>query len=473
MKRAVVVRVLGEPVRLHGGGDAESGHPRVVVGSDQLHVRDDVPRRSGAGRALPGPLSVPAPRRGDRVHRERDGRLSDGVIVQLEAGRRRGHGRLDQARGFPDRHAAEVRAVRIRLGEVRGVRLDHAVDEELDAGDSDQRAREAGPHLRRRLQLLAQRQVGVEHHVEAEPRRQLVGVLEPPVRVEHGLPRVQAGLVHERGAVAPRELSLEVPQRLAALLDGVLRERPLDPGERLVEQPFRRTVRKALDDGAGPAGILPADAGAPQQLAVDPLRVDVVVVDAGGAIGHGPVERLGRHAVHGDHGGVPASATDGRQLRVLRGETLHPVQTLLHRQAVGEAYLEELPGGEGRMHVRVGEARQDEAAAEVHGPRARTGPLGGLHRAPQRRDPAVPDGQGLHLRAACIDGTDAAVGEDQVGFHCHPPRVPRAQIVLPRATLSRRWADGWPAHAPLSSQALDERPRARPARVDAVTSGPV
>ena len=121
--------------------------------------------------------------------------------------------------------------------------------------------------------------------VEAEPRRQLVRVLEPPVGVEHRLPRVHAGLVHERGAVPRRDLALEVPQRLRPLRDRVLRQRPLHPRERLVEQALGRAVRQPLDDGAVPAGIVPADPGAPQQLAVDPLRVHVVVVQADGRSG--------------------------------------------------------------------------------------------------------------------------------------------------------------------------------------------
>ena len=176
------------------------------------------------------------------------------------------------------------------------MRLDDAVDEELDGGGAHQRAREAGPHLHRRLELLAHRLVRVEHHGEAEPRRELVVVLQPAVRVEDRLPRVHAGLVHERGAVPRRDLALEVPQRLRPLRDGVLRQRPLHPRERLVEQALGRAVRQPLDDGAVPAGIVPADPGAPQQLAVDPLRVHVVVVQADRPVGDDAVDGRGRHA---------------------------------------------------------------------------------------------------------------------------------------------------------------------------------
>ena len=345
---------------------------------------------------------------GDRVQRQRDGGVADRVVVQLEAGRGGGDRRLDEALRLPDGRPAEAGPVRIRLGQIAGVRLDHAVDEELDAGGADQRAREAGPHLRRRLQLLVQRQVGVEHHVEAEPRRELVRVLEPQVRVEHGLPRVKAGLVHERRAVARRDLALEVPQRLRPLRDRVLRQRPLHPGERLVEQALGRAVRQTLDDGAVPAGVVPAD---PARRSSSLLTHCAWTLSSCRHTGRSGTTRSMAAAVISSMGtwwdtsrrrGWPAAR--GAPRRTARRRSRH---SCTERQSA-RLDLEELEGGEGRVQVRVAEAGQDEAAAEVHGPRARTG-----HSAASAALPSAAIRPSLTARASWRDRRASTVYTDR------------------------------------------------------------
>ena len=228
---------------------------------------------------------------------------------------------------------------------------------------------------------------------------------------------MQAGLVEQREPVARGDLPLEVPEAGRPVGRRVLGERALDPREGLVEEALRRAVRQALDDGSVPAGVAAADAGAAQQFAVDPLRVHVVVVQTDRTIGDDTVERGGRHLRHRHLREVPAAAADGRKLRPLRGEAGHTVQALLDGAAIAELHLEELAGRVHRVQVRVDEARQDEAAAEVHGPRARTGPLGGLHHAPQRRDPAVLHGQRLVARPPRVHRVHDPVGEHQIRLH--------------------------------------------------------
>ena len=297
------------------------------------------------------------------------------------------------------------------------MRLDHAVHEELDGLRPRERAVEAGPDGGRLLRLIGRRLVRVEHHGDPEPQTQLVGVLEALVGVEGDVVRVHRRLV-DQGQTAPRgDLPAEVRVRSHALLDGVLGHRSVHPRERLVQQALRRAVREALDDGAGPVRVLPADPGAAQQLAVDPLRVHVVVAQAGRAVRDGAVERLGRHPLRGHLGGEPAVAADERELGVLGGEAGDQVQALVDRPAACQWDLVQLPYGERRVHVRVDEAGQDEPAAEVHGPRARTGPLGGLPRAPQRHDAAVLDGEGLVARPSRVDRVDLAAGEHQIRLH--------------------------------------------------------
>ena len=143
--------------------------------------------------------------------------------------------------------------------------------------------------------------------------------------------------MHERRAVARRDLPLEVPQRLRPLRTVYCGSARSTHGNASWSRPLGAPSGRPLDDGAVPAGILPADPGAPQQLAVDPLRVHVVVVQADRPVGHGAVERRGRHPLRGDHRGIPAAAADGRQLGMLGGEARQPVQALLDRVAVGEA----------------------------------------------------------------------------------------------------------------------------------------
>ena len=108
---------------------------------------------------------VPAASRpggGDGVETQRDGGVADGVVVELEAGRGRGDRDLEQQFGVPDRSAAEAGPVGIRFRQVAGMRLDHAVGEELDGAGADQRSRVPGPLLHRRLDLLADGPIGVE-----------------------------------------------------------------------------------------------------------------------------------------------------------------------------------------------------------------------------------------------------------------------------------------------------------------------
>ena len=222
-------------------------------------------------------------------------------------------------------------------------------------------------------------------HVELvrleQPREHLEGA-EPAVLVvdrhhaarrrhAHALARGLHHLVHRRAHVAVAEVPGRVLAQDAARLDHAARH-------------LERRIRPR------------------QRRAVHPERVVVLRHQRHGHVRHGPVERLAA----GRLGPVALSPAEpsqpaARRHPLARGH--HAVERLLERARSLEARLvqAERPGGE--VHVRVREAGQHAAVAELDQPRAR---LVVVH------DPRSPNGQLPHDGGSRVQRSDRSAGEE-------------------------------------------------------------
>ena len=140
----VDVAAVRGPVRLRVRDDAELGEARLVVGMDQLDVREVVARVALAVRLL---------RRLDRVERLADRAVADRVQVHLEAVRVEQDEHALELLGLVHRHPAVVRAL-VRLEQRAGEVLEHAVLKDLHPTDPEASERSALPHLEEVVDLL-------------------------------------------------------------------------------------------------------------------------------------------------------------------------------------------------------------------------------------------------------------------------------------------------------------------------------
>ena len=140
----VDVGAVRGPVRLCVRDDAELGEARLVVGMDQLDVREVVARVAPAVRLL---------RRLDRVERLANRAVADRVQVHLEAVRVEQDEHAPELLGLVHRHPAVVRAL-VRLEERAREVLEHAVLEDLHPADPQTPERSPFPHLEEVVDLL-------------------------------------------------------------------------------------------------------------------------------------------------------------------------------------------------------------------------------------------------------------------------------------------------------------------------------
>ena len=211
-----------------------------------------------------------------------------------------------------------------------------------------------------------------EHLEGAEPAVLVVdGHDAPRRRHAHALARGLHHLVHGRAHVAVAEVPRRVLAQDAARLDHAARH-------------LERRIRLL------------------QRRAVHPERVVVLRHQRHGHVRHGPVERLPAGRL-GPVALAPAEPSQPATRRHPLARGHHAVERLLERARALEARLvqAERPGGE--VHVRVGEAGQHAAVAELDHPRAR---LVVVHH------PRSPNGQLPHDGGSWVQRSDRSAGEE-------------------------------------------------------------
>ena len=301
------------------------------------------------------------------VERRVDGRVADRVDAHGESLRRCGHHeRAHRLRvhGGPSAVAFEAR-VRVRLGHPGRVLARHAVEELLEAGHLQHRARVRLPHG------LEAPHVGKEGGEEVHARRQLAAGEQR--RMDVVADEVEPGMRHERHVAHARHAVLRQLGEKAPVGVGNLGigEGAHDPrhklhGGRLAHDARQLAVLEAVVRPSCGRLALARQAQLAQGGRVEPQRVGIARVQGHGARGEGLVER----ALRGRDGRVPAvlapSLGEQPARRAALGEALHA------RHAVGLALSQKRGCKRGRVHgrveevqVRVVEARHYERVFEV------------------------------------------------------------------------------------------------------------
>ena len=180
----------------------------------------------------------------------------------------------------------------------------------------------------------------------------------------------------------------------------------------LVEHPGRRPGLVALDVAVGRVVGARGDAGELQRPATDPHAVVVAVGERDRTTGHDLVELGGGRQAAGERRHRPAAALDPVEVGVGAGVVgdVAEVGAALERQAAQVA-PEPLEPALHRVDVRVGEAREEQPAIEVHDLRT-----GRRRVVTDRGDPAVDHDDVADPPAVDEAVEDRCVAEDR-GAH--------------------------------------------------------
>ncbi len=405
--------------RLHGRGHAQPRHPLGRAGSRVFEVLDAVPARAGAvrlRRVLEGVQGDVAREVADRVQRH----LQSRGVRCGDDGRHVGE--------RPDRLG--VRPVGIRMPHRGRARIDDAVDHELDAHDPQ-------PGRSHRLgELDGARDL-------REVRRVVAGVLDEPVRrdPEREPPAAPLGGSLERGESEFVERHVDRPghagrrvrgegaldRRVAVGVVGLRRqERPgVDLGRGLVQHAVGLAVGVAPDAAAEGVGSVARDPDLGEGGGVEPARVVVVGIEVHRHVGHRRVDHGSGRDAAGHRVEEPAAAEQPHGVRLVRTRRTQALLDLVQRARVGEPDAAERLAHHHEVGVRVGEAGEQQAAAELDG--------GGIRSRRRRRSSRI---AGEHDRLAVDDerlgpglrarGEDAPSGVDRRGHAgtslCPEPR---------------------------------------------------
>ena len=275
--------------------------------------------------------------------------------------------------------------------------------------------------------------------------------------------RVRAAEVVPHDGVLPRgdatgvQVLLGEQQPGQALLDGELGQQGADQvGRAFVQRALRAAVWLTLDPAVGRVRSPGVDARQLEGAGVGPGAVAVAVRQVRRpAAGHG-VERLPVRCAAGEPLHPPARARYPLQVRMLAAVAGDPLQRLGQARRAHQVAANHGDAGEGRMHVRVLEARQQRPAAQVHdlGSRADqvldvavAGHSDGLDPAAHHRDgagwPAIGVGGRDHPPPAGVGRVDGPAREYQFRLlpHARPPlscaaTCARTTLTTPRVALS-------------------------------------
>ncbi len=376
---------VGRRVReLHGRGDADLREARDVFGRETLRVLDartQTARLPRVARTFERVERVAVRAVADRVHADRPAGLGARAhdLRELVAAR--------------DLHAAAVE-------HQCGLRAERPVHEDLQVADAQQRRSEpAAQRERTELRQLLVRN-GLPH-----AQRQRAHLLEPLPQSRRAEPAV---LVVDAGdAARVRELHADA-HRVDVLVVGDAQVPLLEPPRRLfAKHAGRLAVRVALDDAAVDVEVA---AGERERGRVEPERVVVLRDQQRGALAGDRVEIVPRRiAAVGPVAAAPTVTAQRASRRQRCVRSAHALERFRERAAAVESHLVLRDRPRREVHVRVGEARNDAAAAEVDRLRTRE------HRlvdADASRDPVAGDGERGRERQRRVERADDAVLED-------------------------------------------------------------
>ena len=376
---------------------------------DELQVREvvaGVPAAVGFGRRL------------DRVEGLADGAVGKRVDVHLEALAVEEGDDVRQLVRLVHPDPAVVRRpavpVEVRLEDGRCEVLEDAVLEDLRA---------ANPETADRA-LLASPQKVVEL---------LVAALARPAEVALGAHGQQAAL-GERAVRRQRlgldcrvlpgrdppcmEPGLGAEDRLLPLLGRRLGNEVLDePHRAFLERPGGLSVGVALDPAVGGVGGLARNPGELERPRVRPGAVAVAVHEEGRPVGDKFVEVAlerspAREGVH-----RPAVPEDPVAVGMLGGIARDSLEAFLARLGLVQSALKLREAAVRRVEVRVLEAREHHAAAELDDACPGACELGEVGRGSHGFDPARRDGKCLRGRPRGVDRVDPSSGQEQVSGH--------------------------------------------------------
>ncbi len=355
-------------------------------------------------------------RRLERVERVAVGAVADRVHGDGEV---RLRPEPDQLLELLARRDAHARAVE----QQRGLRAERPVHERLQRAEPEEGAPEAPaqtelhdlarvlmgyplPHTQRqpvvRVQLLEERQsadpaVFVRDRGVDRSHSTRRGELQPFAHGSHRL-ALAVRRLHELLAEEPRRLLAQDARRLAALVD-------------LHDAAFHAQVAVRVRKRRG----------------VQPHRVTVARGESGRDVAGDRVEDLPRRLDRRRPVSAPPAASPQPASVWDRADgPAHALDRLLQRPGSLEAHLVLGESPRDEVHVRVGEAGQHAAAAEIDGFRRRER---GLVRADSAGDPVARDRECARGRQRVIERADDAVFEDHGGGESNRADVPRLLIV--------------------------------------------